>query len=138
VGVDPEYQINYPFEQITNAVGASRYGEEKVTIESLLSGNNNNFILKIDVEGDEYISLIETPSAVLGRCQVLVVELHELNRLLDPVWRRLIFEPFQQQILSLFDPVMTRSNPGEIHFTINGFRIAKSVELTLVRKKTLG
>lgn len=65
------------------------------TFASHVNSNNDigkKLLLKMDVEGAEWESLLNTPDSLLKNCQQIVVELHELytnNKLVIPVLNKL-------------------------------------------------
>jgi hypothetical protein len=70
---------------------------------------DNDLILQMDIEGDEYPVLIDTPLEVLGRFRILVIEFHFLDALFSPPGFRLISSIFRK-LLPIFTVVHIHPN----------------------------
>ncbi len=49
------------------------------TLDTLLENEDNNIILKIDIEGDEFSSILSTSDNILNKCACIVAEFHWLT-----------------------------------------------------------
>ena len=52
-----------------------------------LPKSKSDLLLQMDIEGAEFDALLNTTDATLDRFRIIAVELHEFQRLLDPVFR---------------------------------------------------
>ena len=136
LGIDPDDQPGYPFTHHRGFLGA-HVDESTSTIPTLLPNVVDGLIIKIDIEGGEYAAILATPDSILDACDVLVMELHELNRLLDPSWANFILTPFATKLLRTHVPIWRNPNANDFCFHLAHECIPKTMEVTLVRRSLL-
>ena len=89
-------------------------------------------LLKIDIEGDEY--KIFDNFKYIQEVDVLVLEIHNLNRILDREFRA-EFINFSNFLFENFVCVYSNGNNNTGVTAFNNFVLANTIELTLVSKK---
>lgn len=136
LGIDPDAQPGYPFTHHRGFLGAHVH-EDTRTMQSLLPNDVDGLIIKIDIEGGEYAAILATPDSILDACDTLVMELHELNRLLDPSWTNYILTPFATKLLRTHVPVWRNPNANDFCFHLAHECMPKTMEVTLVRRSLL-
>ncbi len=94
---------------------------------------DNEMILQMDIEGGEYSVLIETPSEVLKRFRIIIVEFHNLESLFDPIGFELISSCFYK-LLKDFEIVHIHPNNFYKNVAHKGFEIPPLLEFTFIRK----
>lgn len=90
------------------------------------------FLLQMDIEGAEYSSITATPSSTLDQFNIVLVELHGLDRLtnFDFLER---FKLFSEKLLETHTVVHLHPNNRRSIKTYDDFQIHPTLEATLVR-----
>ena len=107
-----------------------------MTLESwikLKAPNKSDFILQMDIEGSEYSIINDTPSEILDKFRILVIEFHRLDFLFD----RMIFNSIDltfKKILKNFEVVHIHPNNCIKPTECNGIIIPPYMEFTFLRK----
>ncbi len=92
-----------------------------------------DLMLQMDIEGAEYDVLLDTPSSLLDRFRIIVVELHSIDGyLLDE--RRSVLGRFMDHLLK--NHMICHVHPNNVLLPVNilGRMVPPIVELTLLRK----
>ncbi len=76
-------------------------------VNSSLVNENNDLLLQMDIEGGEYISLINISDSLMKRFRILVIEFHAL----DQLWNLQFFNIAQQ----VFDKILQTHTCVHIH-----------------------
>ena len=97
------------------------------------SGEAPDLLLQMDIEGAEYPALLAASSETLERFRVVVVELHHLDRLFDPVALDLL-EACLERLLALFDVVHLHPNNALPVYRVDDLVVPQALEMTLYRK----
>ena len=98
--------------------------------------DHSPIILKMDIEGDEWDSLVSCKKTSLNRCTQIVVEFHNLQRL--PL--RSDFEFLVNQVslqLADFAVVNVHGNNWDSYHIINGVPVPNVIEVTYLRRDWL-
>jgi hypothetical protein len=106
-----------------------------ITLEDWVSASApaGDLLLQMDIEGAEWEVLLATPSAVLRRFRIMVIELHHLHRLFDGFSGRLLTAALNK-VLADFHVVHAHPNNALPAETRNGVTIPRLLEITLLRK----
>ena len=64
--------------------------ENQITINDWIDDEDEEIILKIDIEGDEYINLASISNKKLTKVRILIVEFHDLRNLKNSFIKSLI------------------------------------------------
>ena len=109
---------------------------QEISINDWIMQTDKDITLKLDVEGDEYASLIDISEKNLKKVRVLVIEFHDLRNLRNDIF------------LNLFDKIIDKLNNHfyVCHLHINNvskikkigdYLVPDMVELTFVRKNRI-
>lgn len=97
---------------------------------------DTDLLLQMDIEGDEYVSLLATPETVLARFRYIVLEMHDLWQITGPMGNKLI-----KEVLSLIRinhvPVHVHPNNCCGALNLDGMRIPRVIEVTFARKDSV-
>lgn len=94
---------------------------------------SDRLLLQMDIEGDEYKVLLDVLPETLKRFKVVVIEFHELDRLLLRQNAAMIKHVFLK-ILKNFFIVHIHPNNAEKPFMVGNFCIYPTLEFTFVRR----
>ena len=106
---------------------------QEISINDWIIKDDKDIILKLDIEGDEYASLIDISKKNLKKVRILVIEFHDLRNLRNDIF------------LNLFDKVINKLNNYfyVCHLHINNiskikkigdYLVPDMVEMTFIRK----
>jgi hypothetical protein len=106
---------------------------QEISINDWIIKADNDIILKLDIEGDEYASLIDISEENLKKVRILVIEFHDLRNLRNDIF------------LNLFDKVINKLNKYfyvcHLHINniskiknIGSYEVPDMVEMTFIRK----
>ena len=107
-----------------------------MTLESWVKSkapNSNDFILQMDIEGSEHSIIADTPSEILNKFRILVIEFHRLDYLFDDMIFNSIDLTFKK-ILKNFEVVHIHPNNCIKPTECNGIIIPPYMEFTFLRK----
>lgn len=130
-------KIEHPkFHFIKKYVGADDLGDyismSTWTNENLPSKDNGDLMLQMDIEGFEYETILSIPRNLLNRFRIIVIELHELNRIPD----RYFFNQLNrviEKLLASHSVVHLHPNNNAKSRMVNGIEIPPLMEITLLR-----
>jgi hypothetical protein len=100
--------------------------------EHIINGNKN-LVLQMDIEANEYVTILATSDKTLLRFKILVIELHYLHYLNNRVFS-ILFNSFMDKILENFILCHLHPNNGRSVINIHGVGIPKLLEATFIRK----
>ena len=111
--------------------GASRLG---VTIEQLLEQHPEaeDYLLKIDIEGDEWEVLNELESSTILKFRQIIMEFHGLNEFVKLDQKLNVL----QKLAVTHSPIVVHANNQGTHRLINGSFIPDVLEVTWVRNNS--
>jgi hypothetical protein len=115
------------------------YNDNKnITLDSFCSSKLNkedNPMLQMDIEGDEYLNILSSSDETLNRFKIIIIEFHNLERITN----KLLFEFYSgsiNKILKHFDVCHIHPNNGNRNFTVtNKLKIPQVLEVTFLNKK---
>jgi hypothetical protein len=87
----------------------------------------------MDIEGAEYPVLLNASDRVLRRFRIIIVELHTLDRLIDPVAFALITSALNR-VLEHFHVVHIHPNNNVRPVRVAGITIPRLLEITFLRR----
>jgi len=96
-------------------------------------GHPDDLILQMDIEGGEYDVLLQSPSNLLRRFRILVIEFHSLDGLMDQYGYKIISHVFMK-LLSDFEIVHIHPNNASNIFRTGEYTIPGAMEFTFLRK----
>jgi len=92
-----------------------------------------DFILQMDIEGDEYLSLLGVSESVLTRFRILAIEIHHIENWADPLFFEIVTK-FFNKILKYFYVVHNHPNNCCGLVDLGGFIAPRVFELSFIRK----
>lgn len=95
--------------------------------------HTNDLLLQMDIEGDEYISILSTSDEILKRFRIIILEIHNVECWANPIYFKLV-ENFFQKILNHFYIVHNHPNNHGKILNLNGFIVPQFMEMTFLRK----
>ena len=102
-------------------------------IETKENSSNTDFILQMDIEGAEYLTLLNTNIKNIKKFRILVLEFHNIY-----AWSQKnffgIIDGLFDKILQYFYVVHNHPNNNDGVLNINGVEVPRTLELTLIRK----
>lgn len=112
-------------------------GDDNISLETWVTTQapTGDLLLQMDIEGAEYRNLLRTPTEILARFRIVVLEVHGLDRMLERDVLRYAIHPFFEKLGRLFTTVHAHPNNCCGEFSVPGtdVRIPRVLELTLVR-----
>jgi hypothetical protein len=109
-----------------------------ITIENWISivepyNEASDYILQMDIEGDEYATLLSCPIDILCRFRIIILEMHNLY-----AWGEqnvyVNVNHLLNRILSYYYVVHSHPNNNDGLVSINGLLSPRTLEITLLRK----
>ena len=113
-------------------IGISSYGEN-LSINDWLDIENGEIILKMDVEGDEYLILSSISDKNLKKIRILVIEIHDLRHLRNYSFFK-TFEKILLRLNNFFYICHLHVNNVSKVKDIGGYNVPDMLEVTLIRK----
>ena len=107
--------------------------EEVLTINDWLDSEEGEIVFKMDIEGDEYLTLASISQENLKKIRIFVLEIHGLRNLRN----QFFFETFEKvfsKLCDLFYVCHLHVNNVSKVKNIGGFKIPDMLEITLIRK----
>lgn len=95
--------------------------------------DGKDYLLQMDIEGDEYDVLLGTPRALLAKFRILVIEFHYLSNLFDPAAAPRLARVFRKLDLD-FQSVHLHANNGWGAMSDGTITIPQVVEATFLRR----
>jgi hypothetical protein len=110
--------------------------ELTLTLDSWVADSvppQGDLLLQMDIEGAEWIVLLNTPADVLRRFRIIIMEVHDLERLLDKHAFPIIEAAFKR-LMKEFVLVHNHPNNYGEQVRIGGLTIPRVQEMTWLRK----
>ncbi len=110
--------------------------ETTVTLDDWVaqhSPGSGDIVLQMDIEGAEWPVLLNASNETLRRCRIMVLELHDMERLMDKHAFTIIRATFQR-LLRDFHVVHIHPNNYGGAVRRGAFVIPRAIEITLLRK----
>ena len=92
-----------------------------------------DFLLQMDIEGGEYLTLLATPQELLRRFRIIVLEIHYVECWAHPVFFNTV-EAMFEKVLADFHVVHNHPNNHGALLNLDGFMAPQFFEITLLRK----
>jgi len=103
-------------------------------VNSSILHQDQDLLLQIDIEGDEYATLLACDLSTILRFRIIVMELHYLELLPSSVFMGMFFMPLIDRLSSYFDLVHFHANNQVSLVECHGIMIPPVIELTWHRK----
>lgn len=130
--------INIPkdrFEFISKYIGPSD-NDDFITLDSWVRGsitdNETELLLQMDIEGWEYLSLINASNDLLRRFRIIIIEFHNLHQLWIPSFFNIANQAFSK-LLESHTCVHIHPNNDSSIYKFNGIEIPPLAEFTFYR-----
>jgi hypothetical protein len=92
------------------------------------------FVLQMDIEGMEYESIIAFEDSHLKRAEILIIELHYLENLLNPEFVKYVFEPFLSKICQYHEIIFLNGNTYNDAISLGKLRWPRVIEITALKR----
>lgn len=92
-----------------------------------------DFLLQMDIEGGEYLTLLATPQELLRRFRIIILEIHYVECWAHPLFFNTV-EAMFEKVLEDFYVVHNHPNNHGALLNLNGFTVPQFFEVTLLRK----
>ncbi len=103
-------------------------------VESHAKQQDNDMILQMDIERSEYEVLIETPSAILERFRIIIIEFHSIERFILNGFFNFMIDGIFTKLLKSFEIVHIHPNNVFPPLQYKEFYFPRAIELTFLRK----
>ena len=113
-------------------IGISTYNEH-LSINDWLNDEDGQIILKMDIEGDEYLALSAITDQNLDKVRILVLEMHDLRHLRNYSFYR-IFDEVLSKLQNYFYVCHLHVNNISKVKDIGGYSVPDMLEITLIKK----
>jgi Methyltransferase FkbM domain len=101
-------------------------------VSNTIDGSQADFLLQMDIEGYEYATFLATPSSLLERFRIIVVEFHSLEYLFcEPVFS--IYSQVFEKLLSTHRCVHIHPNNFCSPITVRNLELPQLAEFTFLR-----
>lgn len=117
-------------------LGAENHGQF-ITLENWIASHGKSEDLKLlqmDIEGYEWEVLDQTPMTVIETFKIIVIELHDLNRLVNREFRERASRVLSK-LLSTHEVLHVHGNNNSPSLQIRKYRIPQVLEVTLHHKE---
>jgi hypothetical protein len=91
----------------------------------------------MDIEGDEYLSLLNTSEKNWNKFRVAIIEFHNLDRIIEVDFFESVIKKLFVKISQTHDIVHLHANNAGGTFKLQGIDFPKIIEVTLHRKDRL-
>ena len=106
---------------------------QEISINDWIVQADKDIILKIDIEGDEYASLIDISEENLKKVRILVIEFHDLRNLRNNLFLN-FFDKVINKLENYFYVCHLHINNTSKIKKIGDFLVPDMIELTFIRK----
>ena len=116
----------------------SHDSETHITLDSWMKSSEDltaqaDFLLQMDIEGSDYVSILATPDAQLKRFRIILLEIHDVEAWGSPAFFRIV-KAFFEKILQHFVVVHNHPNNACGVVDLGGFVAPRVFELTFHRR----
>ena len=115
------------------AIDESPYIRLETWVKGCAREDSSDLLLQMDIEGAEYLVLVDTPIEILRKFRIIVIEFHRLDRLfLSDTFElySLVFE----KLLSTHVIVHLHPNNNDGLLSVRGIEVPATMEFTFLRK----
>jgi hypothetical protein len=106
---------------------------DELSMNDWLDDEVKEIILKMDIEGDEYLNLASISEKNLNKIRILVIEIHDLRNLRNSFFFK-TFEKILLRLSNIFYVCHLHVNNASKVKDIGGYKIPDMLEITLIRK----
>jgi hypothetical protein len=106
---------------------------DELSINDWLDDEVKEIILKMDIEGDEYLNLASISEKNLNKIRILVIEIHDLRNLRNSFFFK-TFEKILFRLSNIFYVCHLHVNNASKVKDVGGYKIPDMLEITLIRK----
>lgn len=92
-----------------------------------------DYLLQMDIEGAEYRVLIDTPSYILKKFRIIVIEFHKLEMLFNDQERKFLDTVFEK-LLEDFSVVHIHPNNSSVVYRVGEIEVPDLLEFTFYRR----
>lgn len=136
--ITPPNSLNSRLHFQTLRLGINDERGRTITLDGWVSevgaSNSQDFLLQMDIESHEWLSLLTTSQSVLERFRIMVVEFHSLPLSRVPYVLERIYAPTMRKLLINFDVVHVHPNNSVGTFLHCGRAYPDTLEVTFHRK----
>jgi hypothetical protein len=115
------------------AIDRSPYIRLETWVKGCAMEESSDLLLQMDIEGAEYLVLVDTPIEILQKFRIIVIEFHRL----DLIFSSEIFELYSlvfSKLLSTHAVVHIHPNNNDGQLSMKGMQIPRTMEFTFLRK----
>lgn len=102
--------------------------------EKYLKEYSRDLLLQMDIEGSEYETILSTPEKLLDQFRILIIEFHELDRLFDSFFSKLISGCFDKLLQSFYVVHIHPNNCSEV-VKRGAISVPRTMEFTFLNKR---
>lgn len=106
--------------------------EKNITINEFID-TENEIILKLDIEGDEYSNLIYLDEKKMSQIRILILEFHDLRHLRSPFFFKIFNEVVEKLSKYFYFCHLHPNNTSKVK-KIGMLKVPDMIELTLINK----
>jgi hypothetical protein len=92
-----------------------------------------DFLLQMDIEGGEYLTLLAAPQELIRRFRIIVIEIHYVECWAHPLFFSTVEAMFEKLLVDFHVVHIHPNNHGAL-LDLNGFKAPQFFEITLLRK----
>jgi hypothetical protein len=107
--------------------------DQNISINEFID-TQDEIILKLDIEGDEYSNLIDLDEKKIPYIRILILEIHDLRNLRSPFFFKIFNEVVEKLSKHFYFCHLHPNNTSEVK-KIGKYKIPDMLELTLINKK---
>lgn len=133
--VDAPALVHKNFNFIKKHIGVTS-NADTITLDDWIKPNltaQQEFLMQMDIEGEEYFSLLSLSNDLLKRCRILSIEFHDLQRLWNRQFYTLVAKTFEK-LLENHVCVHLHPNNASGVADLKGIAIPRVCEFTFIRK----
>ena len=112
--------------------------KECITLDSWVKGtpeydSKKDLVLQMDIEGEEYSTIIATPEEILHRFRIIVIKVHNIDKWGHPAFFK-IATSFFDKLLQQFNVVHAHFNNHGTVVNVSGVELPETIEFTFLSK----
>lgn len=133
VNVNTKFKIKFTKKYVKPYNSYNSVTINSIFKNSLQKNKNSKFLLKMDIEGDEYSNLLDIEDNYFNNIEIIILELHYLNRIADKNTNREAYYALKK-LLTYYTPVYNSVNKISSNYKIQNYSVPKYFEITLIKK----
>lgn len=119
-------------EKFINPISNENHISMDQWVSNSVKSKDSDLILQMDIEGDEYINLLNISNSLLRRFRIIVIEFHHLEQLSNPFFYNTVSTVFER-LLKDHTCVHIHPNNSSQIVNINGIKVPPLLEFTFLR-----